>query len=181
MRSKSIGIFFLLILIITPVGLSAQTGDTDVPPDITAEEGFEISLDLRIGSNLLGIIPGVSAVIGVPMTISPDTVCITPQFGFLYYFDVMSDLHNSFYLPFGISLLYSPMSTGIDIMYYQPAGGANTNSILSTMVVSEFEIYKKGNFSFLFELKFGPSFIYDSAGSRVFAMVDFSFIPRYKL
>lgn len=181
MLYKQLYLLIFVIAIFTPVGLFAQTGEYDEEVDSISQNGFEMSLDLRVGVNALGIIPGLPVVIGVPMTFSADTIRITPQFGFLYCFDVMTELHNSYYIPLGISFMYSPITTGIDFTYYQPVGGTNTNSFLSTAIVSEFELYKKEKFSLLFELKFGPTFIYDSGGTRVFAMVNCAFIPRFKL
>lgn len=183
MNSKRIGIIILLIAIITPVGLIAQTGDSDSKSDSagTVSEGFTLSLDLRTGLNIIGLVPGIPVIIGVPMSISPDSISITPQFGFLYYFDVMTELHNPYYLPLGISLFYNPMAVGVDILFYPAIGGANTNSILSAAVVSEVELLKSGRFSLLFGLKFGPAFIFEPSGTKVFAMVDCVFIPRFKL
>lgn len=168
------GILFLLIAFIIPAGLSAQAGDSET-------EGFNVSIDLRLGVNIIEIVPGIPVVIGVPMSISADTVTITPQFGFLYYFDVWTDLHNSYYIPLGISTLYNPMNLGLDLMYYAPVGGTNTNHMMSTALVTEFEIYSSGAFKLLFELKFGPVFVFDPNGPNVLIMINSAFIPRYKL
>lgn len=177
---KTAGLILLLIIIM-PAGAFAQAGDSqDTGAEVPAE-GFEVSIDVRTGINLVGIIPGIPVIIGVPLSISPETVSITPQVGFVYYFDVLTDLHNEYYVPVGLNVLYNPYALGLDLLYYPAVGGSNTNHLMSVAAVSEMEILKSGRFSLLFELKFGSMFIFDPAETKAMIMVNAEFIPRFKL
>ena len=169
MRFFRICILLVFLCIILPAGLFAQAGD------------FSVSIDFRTGYSMFGIVPGIPAVIGVPMSITPDTVTITPQFGFEYFFNVMTDLHNPFYVPLGANVIYNPVNTGIDVMYFVPVGGTVPTHMLSAAVVSELEIFSRERFSLLFEMKIGPMFIFDPDQRRVFLMVNSVLIPRFKL
>ena len=150
-------LLFLMIIIIPAAGFAQNTapaGDITEVPDETAEpEGFTVSIDLRTGVNLIGFIPGIPAFIGVPMSISSNTFTITPEVGFIYYFDVWTDIHNSFYIPLGLSAIYNPMNLGIDLLYYVPVGGTNTNYMMSAAAVTESAIISAGSFSLMLELK----------------------------
>ncbi len=162
----------------------SQIGDSQIAEEADEKvdgEGFTVSIDFRTGVDVIGIIPGIPAVVGVPMSISSDSVTIVPHFGFIYYFDVWSDLHNPYYIPLGISCLYNPLAVGGDVTYYTPVGGTNTTQMLYASVISELNILKKERFSLNFEVKFGPMFIFDPTGTRVQIMVETVFIPRYKL
>ncbi|MDC7227694.1 MAG: hypothetical protein PQJ61_13090 [Spirochaetales bacterium] len=180
-------ILILLFIIIIPVSAAAQASDAgndvsegDVETE-AATEGFSISLDVRTGVNLFGIVPGIPFSVGVPFFINPQSVTITPQFGFVYFFDVMTDYHNEYYLPVGLTVYYNPYNLGADLVYYPPIGGSNTNHMLSIAAASELELYSKNSFSMNMEVKFGTMLIFDPAETRTHIMLNMAFIPRVKL
>lgn len=187
-------ILLLLLIIIIPVSVSAQTADDEAGKSLdegSAEaeqtsffEDFAVSIDARLEANLIGLmppIPGIPFIIGVPMSLSPETVTITPQFGFVYYFDVMTVVHNEFYVPIGLSAVYNPISIGLDFMFYPAVGGRASNNLMSLSAVSEVELFSKDKFSLLLGLKFGSMFILDPAENMAMIMLDAALIPRYKL
>ena len=170
-------VFLLLLTVFIPAAVFAAADDSD----IAAAGGFSLSIDGRVGVNAFGIVPGIPVMIGVPMSITDDSVTLTPQFGFIYYFDVLTDYHNPYYVPVGLSALYNPIGVGLDFMYYPAVGGTNTNHLMSVSAVSEVEIFSAGAFSLNFELKLGPMFILDPDGWKTFVSINSVFIPRYTL
>lgn len=168
MRFLKIGILIIIICLFIPAGLFAQAG------------GFSAAVDLRTGFNLFGIVPGIPAIIGVPLSISEQSITISPQFGFLYYFDVLTDLHDPYFIPLGASVIYNPLKTGLDLLYYVPAAGTIMTHMVSAAVVSEAELVETGRFSLLLEMKLGSMFVLDPANPGVFLMLNTVIIPRFK-
>ena len=183
MRYSKTVIFLLLLFSFFPVSVLSEAGDNSEESGTASAEGldFTVSIDARVGAELIGIIPGVSAIIGVPMSLSTESVSFTPQFGFIYYFDIMTDVHNEFYIPLGLNVLYNPYSLGLDLLFYPAVGGSTPNNMLSIAAVSELELLSSGSFMLLLDLKFGSAFIFEPSGSRALGMIHISLIPRFKL
>ena len=190
-------VFILLLITIFPVLVFSETGNDsaepvetpteEVPADEVPEEeaakgiNFTVSIDARIGGSLVGIIPGISGIIGVPMSLSDESISFAPQFGFIYYFSILTDYHNEYYVPIGINLLYNPYSLGLDFLFYPAVGGTNTNNMFSVTIVNELNLYTKEFFSLLLEFKFGSMFVFDPTGTKAQAMINLAIIPRFKL
>ncbi len=175
----------LLFIVIIPAGLFAQAGDSDASGAVDEEqaslEGFTVSIEAGTGFNLLSFVPGIPFIIGVPMSISSNSVSFTPQFGFIYYFDIWTDLHNAYYVPLGLNIKYNPYGVGLDLLYYPAVGGTNTNNMLSIAASAEALLFQSGWFSLLFELKFGQTLVFEPDGMAAQLMINIALKPRFKL
>ena len=183
MRAFRTAVFLLLII---PVFAFAETGDDSAGADTPAEdavaaEGFSVSVDLRLGPNVSGLTPGLSAVIGVPLHFSSDTFSLAPLFGFQYMFDVWTDMHESFYIPLGLAVIYNPMLTGLELIYYPPVGGTAGNHLFTAAVISELELLQEEQFSMLIDLCFGPGFVLSAAETAFFIRLNTALTLRYML
>ncbi|MDC7126950.1 MAG: hypothetical protein PQJ46_15365, partial [Spirochaetales bacterium] len=135
MRKKSV--FLIIILMFLPFTIFAEyIDDENIASDVTSAEAdsgevldFTLGVEISLGVNILGFIPGAFSILGIPLSLSSESVSFVPQGGFFYCSNLWSDLHNSFYIPAGLTVLYNPFKLGCNFMYYFPVGGDNDNQM----------------------------------------------------
>jgi len=179
-------LFILTVIIILPAGLFAQAGSSDpgAAADVTvdaAPEGFNVSIDLRLAGTAVSIIPGLSAIIGVPISLGSDSLALVPQVGFLYFFDVWTDIHSSYYIPVGIGVIYNPLNIGLEVLYYPPVGDDAGIHLISATAAAEMMFLEAEAFSMHFGMGLGPVFILDPAAPRMIFRVNSALILRYRI
>ncbi len=179
-------LLILTVLLILPAGLYAQTGSYDPEqvfsnPANSEAEGFRVAVDLRLGGTAANFIPGLSAVVGVPMQLSSDSVSLVPLVGFLYFFDVWTDIHSTYYIPVGIEAVYNPYNLKLKVLYYPPVGTADGIHLLSATGGAELALFDTGGFSMRFDIGLGPMFVFDPAGTAVLFSINSSLIMRYMI
>ncbi|MBI9109508.1 MAG: hypothetical protein JEZ04_22385 [Spirochaetales bacterium] len=172
-------LFTLILIIILPVCAMAQTGGSDIDTEVV--DGLEVAVDLRLAGNAVSIIPGLSAIIGVPISLGREFITLIPMVGFQYFFDVWTDIHNSYYLPLGLGLVYNPMNVGIELLYYLPVGVTDGKHFLSAAVSGETLLFEISGFSMHFGLSLGPLFVLDASDSRLLFRVNSALLLRYSI
>ena len=176
-------LIILTILILTTGWAWSQSENPGEPAQAGApeDEGFSVSIDLRLGGSALNIIPGLSAIVGVPLSFGSDSVTLIPLVGFQYYFDVWTDVHNSYYVPFGLAAEVNSVGVGLEVMYYPPVAAETPKHLLSAAVYSEGELLDAGAFTMDFGIGIGPLLVMDPADFRILFRLNSSLILRYRL
>jgi hypothetical protein len=115
------------------------------------------------------------------MSLSDDGFTLIPQVGFLYFFDVLTDIHSSYYIPVGIAAVYNPLNLGVELLYYPPVGVADGKHLLSATISGEAMLLETGGFSINFGVGLGPMFILNTAGGSVIFRINSAFLFRYRI
>lgn len=202
-------LIILIVLFILPAGLYAVTGSSDpVAPEDAAVEtdegvspegdgppsegegeappeaepgGFAVAVDLRLGGVSIGFAPALSAVVGVPMLLSTDSVSLAPLVGFMYFFDIWTDVHSTFYIPVGIEAVYYPYNLNLKVMYYPPVAATDGIHLLSVTGGAELMMFEAGGFSMNLDFGIGPMFVLDPDGLGVILSINSALIMRYRI